>query len=148
MALNGSVQDVYQWAFEGCEDQDAEQGPSQYEHLRGKILVDASCGTAHTAVVTKGGKLMVWGKCGGCRISFLGVTVSSGENDSGQLGTGVDITYPFPTTLTFSGTVHVVQVRCATDHTVCLSQDGSVWTWGCGTLGKLGKSIVAVLTAA
>ncbi len=63
-----------------------------------------------------------------------------GDNDSGQLGTGNEISYPVPTTLQLPH--RIKGVRCGAEHTVALTVDGAVFTWGNGLAGKLGGAAV------
>ncbi|KAI8105517.1 hypothetical protein M9434_000102 [Picochlorum sp. BPE23] len=62
-----------------------------------------------------------------------------GDGDCGQLGLGEDVTEklrPFPLDLEGTG---VVQVVCGGMHTVALTADGVVYSWGVNDEGALGR---------
>ena len=58
---------------------------------------------------------------------------------SGQLGLGdtSDALLPMPVTGALKGKV-VVQLAAGAEHTVCVTIDGSVYSWGDGSDGQLG----------
>lgn len=86
--------------------------------LPGKIIM-VSCGKFHTAVVTKEGKVFMFG---------LG--------NSGQLGTGDKQNKLVPTEI-MMGT-KVKMVRCGSYHTAVLTKEGKLFMFGLGYAGGLG----------
>ena len=92
-----------------------------------------SCGSSHTAAVTIGGSVYCWGnnnenQCGlGLTIDFVHQPQVVRILDKIPSS---DITVP----------VRIVQVACGQTHTVALSDNGELWTWGTGV--QLGLGIV------
>jgi len=101
-----------------------------------KSVKKAACGADFTLLLTREGTLYA---CG------------SGEN--GCLGDGSTHTYnsknasikmevePQPRPRPISGLDHVVNVAAGVNHAVCLTDDGSVFSWGCGDYGRLGHGV-------
>lgn len=82
-----------------------------------------SMGYSHAGVVTESGHLFV---CGFGRNGQLG------------LGNEQDRTYFEKVTLTLAGTDKVLMVSCGYDHSIFLTLQGSVFTFGGGNEGQLG----------
>ena len=72
-----------------------------------------------------------------------GLTVSPGLwlwglGNNGQLGNNSSqFTFPTPLT-TLAGGTNWMQVSCGYNHTAAIKKDGTLWTWGLGTNGRLG----------
>ena len=96
--------------------------PTMIEALRGKHLVDASCGAMHCIAVTG-----------------LGDTYSWGNNKYGQIGMNDSVSVCAVPALV-PGLIGVVisAVCCGSGHSVACAQDGRVFSWGLGTQGQLG----------
>jgi alpha-tubulin suppressor-like RCC1 family protein len=91
--------------------------------LGGTNWKQVSCGFQHTAAIKTDGTLWTWG---------LGT--------NGQLGTN-DITPNRSTPVTtFLGGTNWKQVSCGIQHTAAIKTDGTLWTWGLGTFGRLGNN--------
>lgn len=60
-----------------------------------------------------------------------------GLNNLAQLGNGTTLT-PVSSPAPRFGDRRFKQVKAGESHTVALAEDGTVWTWGTGTFGKLG----------
>jgi len=87
---------------------------------RKALLVSA--GSHTTACITEDGALFTWG---------------SGKH--GMLGHGNDVTMRVPTQVGGELKGHrVIQVSVASQHMVCVTEAGTVYSWGCGAYGKLG----------
>jgi len=88
-------------------------------------------GSNHTVLVSDDGK-HIW---------------TFGDNTPGQLGLGYnedDIIIPVPTKIQrnkngLSEDVRIIGVSCGNNHTVLLSDDGRVWTFGNNNAGQLGN---------
>jgi alpha-tubulin suppressor-like RCC1 family protein len=81
-----------------------------------------SCGYFHTAAVKTDGTLWTWGFGG-----------------SGRLGTNNTTTRSTPVT-TFAGGTNWKQISVGRDHTAAIKTDGTLWTWGSGSDGRLGTN--------
>jgi alpha-tubulin suppressor-like RCC1 family protein len=80
-----------------------------------------SSGDFHTAAIKTDGTLWVWGAGGDGR---LGNAVTTGNIST-------------PVT-TFAGGTNWKQVSSGESHTAAIKTDGTLWTWGRGTFGRLG----------
>ena len=94
--------------------------PCSIPHLAQHRVLDAACGSSHTAVLTDGGSLYTWGK---------------GMN--GQLGHGRRKDQCLPQHMQLEG-VHLCYVACGSLHTMAVAEDGVVYSWGDGSEGRLG----------
>lgn len=103
----------------GCERNC--HSPRHVESLLGYRLRQVSCGGFHTAVVTEDGKLYTFG---------------GGEH--GQLGHNDRVNKVKPTLVKSLESVFVSQITCGWSHSVALTGEGKVYTWGNGDHGKLG----------
>ncbi len=80
-----------------------------------------SCGDEHTAAIKTDGTLWIWG-----------------AGTFGRLGNGVLNQVWTPVT-TFSGGTDWQEVSAGGQHTAAIKTNGTLWTWGYGTLGRLGN---------
>jgi alpha-tubulin suppressor-like RCC1 family protein len=83
-----------------------------------------SSGGDHTAAIKTDGTLWTWG---------LG--------NYGRLGTNDSTTRSTPVT-TFAGGTNWKQVNSGGEHTAAIKTDGTLWTWGLGTDGRLGDNTI------
>jgi RCC1 and BTB domain-containing protein len=95
--------------------------PRLVESLFGKKPCRVSCGGFHTAAVTEDGDLYTFG---------------GGEH--GQLGHNDRMNKLKPTLVQALDGVFTSQITCGWSHSVALSAQGRVYTWGNGDHGKLG----------
>jgi alpha-tubulin suppressor-like RCC1 family protein len=84
-----------------------------------------SSGSFHIAAIKTDGTLWTWGSGGDGR---LGNAVTTGNIST-------------PVT-TFAGGTNWKQVSSGERHTAAVKTDGTLWTWGSGTLGQLGDSTI------
>ncbi|XP_052902276.1 probable E3 ubiquitin-protein ligase HERC2 [Anopheles moucheti] len=98
--------------------------PKLIETLRTKRIRDIACGSSHSAAITSSGELYTWG---------LG--------EYGRLGHGDNCTQLKPKLVTALQEHRVVQVACGSRdaQTLCLTEEGLVFSWGDGDFGKLGR---------
>lgn len=61
-----------------------------------------------------------------------------GSGWKGKLGLGDDLNHLTPTPLPSLRRKHITQLRCGSFHTVALTEQGEVFTWGIGERGQLG----------
>ncbi|KAK2709534.1 hypothetical protein QYM36_013262, partial [Artemia franciscana] len=98
--------------------------PKVIEALRGKEIIDIACGGAHSAAVSAVGELYTWGK-----------------GRYGRLGHGDSEDQLKPKLVEALIGYRVVGVACGSGdaQTLCITDDDSVWSWGDGDYGKLGR---------
>jgi alpha-tubulin suppressor-like RCC1 family protein len=88
-----------------------------------------SSGTSHTAAIKTDGTLWTWGYGGQGRLGNATISLA---------GVSTPVT-------TFSGGTNWKQVSCgaaAFGHTAAIKTDGTLWTWGFGTNGRLGNAAI------
>lgn len=95
--------------------------PRLVEVLLDKNPTQVACGGFHTAVITEDGKMYTFG---------------GGEH--GQLGHGDKVNKVKPTLVHALHDVFISQITCGWSHSVALTSNGQVYTWGNGDHGKLG----------
>jgi alpha-tubulin suppressor-like RCC1 family protein len=81
-----------------------------------------SSGGAHTAAIKTDGTLWTWGNGSFGRL---------GNNDTTDRSTPVT---------TFAGGINWKQVSAGNAHTAAIKTDGTLWTWGPGSFGRLGNN--------
>ncbi|XP_020586675.1 ultraviolet-B receptor UVR8 isoform X2 [Phalaenopsis equestris] len=86
-------------------------------------VVQISAGYHHSAAVTEDGKLFVWGK-----------------NSCGQLGLGkrAKSVVSTPTRVDSLDGIYIKMVSLGSEHSIAVTADGNVLSWGSGVSGKLG----------
>mmetsp|Transcript_18157 Transcript_18157/g.23892 ORF Transcript_18157/g.23892 Transcript_18157/m.23892 type:complete len:547 (+) Transcript_18157:211-1851(+) len=95
--------------------------PRPVQALAGKVVVQITCGSYHTAAVTEGGELYTWG--GGMY---------------GKLGHGNETGHSTPCRVEALSGVQVRQIACGSRHTAVLTDQGEVYTWGDKENGVVG----------
>ena len=70
-----------------------------------------------------------------------GSVLSLGTGDTGQLGLGEDITERTKPALVAGVKGKVMAVAAGGMHTICVTTDGKVWSFGCNDEGALGRAI-------
>eukprot|EP01133_Synstelium_polycarpum_P013744 gene13744-16212_t len=93
--------------------------PTKVESLSEIVLI--SIGFYHSAAVKSNGELLTWG-CG----------------EDGQLGHGDVLNQALPRVVQSITSHWVTQVQCGEKHTICLTKNGKVFTWGTSEYGQLG----------
>ncbi|XP_052829652.1 E3 ubiquitin-protein ligase HERC2 isoform X3 [Octopus bimaculoides] len=98
--------------------------PRMVEALRGKEVIDIAAGGAHSACITASGELYTWGK-----------------GRYGRLGHGDSDDQTKPKLVEVLKDYRVIDVACGSGdaQTLCITDDDSVWSWGDGDYGKLGR---------
>ncbi|XP_011257668.1 probable E3 ubiquitin-protein ligase HERC4 isoform X1 [Camponotus floridanus] len=86
------------------------------------VFKKIACGSCHTLAVNEWGQLFSWG----C-------------NMKGQLGlNSVDCTERTPRMVKALGTSVIVQIACGIEHSIALTNDGELYSWGSNREGQLG----------
>ncbi|KAJ8301898.1 hypothetical protein KUTeg_020885 [Tegillarca granosa] len=89
-------------------------------HMLQVKVISVTCGGEHTVALTQHG-LFAWG-----------------SSLYGQVGIGTRHIYSRPMLIDSLSTVPCVSVDCGQYHTIALTVDGEVYTWGWGVHGQLG----------
>lgn len=112
------------WYRLGHGDQDNQLLPKEIKELSGKLIVEISCGTAHSAAVSSTGDVYTWGYGGNGR---LGHDDYHNQEEPRLVKTlrGVDRKV-------------IVKIACGDAHTAAVSDDGKMVVWGKGKYGQLG----------
>ncbi|XP_056151594.1 serine/threonine-protein kinase Nek9 [Lampris incognitus] len=107
----------------GHGDQASYRQPRRVEKLQGKAIRQVACGADFSACVTDEDQMYMFGSdyygCIGVE-SELGMEVLE------------------PVLLEFFEERPVCQVSCGDNHVVVLTQNGDIYSWGCGEHGRLG----------
>ncbi|XP_076469360.1 uncharacterized protein LOC143299801 isoform X3 [Babylonia areolata] len=89
-------------------------------YLRSRV-VQVSCGSLHTCLLTVEGEVYVWGR-----------------NLEYQLGTGIRQDERIPKMLTRINDQHVIHLSTGAEFNIALDSDFTVWVWGKNDSGQLG----------
>ncbi|XP_064631584.1 RCC1 domain-containing protein 1-like [Lineus longissimus] len=115
----------------GNVDVDPVKSPRLIESLEGIIINQLSAGGWHSAAVSDGGDLYLWGWNESGQLGFPSKSVehSPGRDDVSFL--------PTPTLLDI-GEEEIKKVACGSRHTAALTEHNDVYTWGWNAYGQLG----------
>lgn len=80
-----------------------------------------ACGGQHSVLVSHSGAVYAWGR-----------------NNRGQLGLGDTEDRIFPTQVRSLRNQRICHISCGDEHTICLTEDGGVFSFGSGQYGQLG----------
>ncbi|CAG9815802.1 unnamed protein product [Phaedon cochleariae] len=121
--------EVYSWGIGdggrlGHGDTNFKEEPSLIQALVDKDIIDIECGSTYSAAISANGALFTWGK-----------------GYYGRLGHGTCEDCLVPTMVAGLAGQHVVKVACGSGdaHTLCVTSQGRVYSWGDGDYGKLGR---------
>jgi len=95
--------------------------PKEIETFAGQRAIALSAGTRHSLAITADGSVWSWG-----------------DGGFGKLGHGDQQTQLLPKKVEALAGGRVVAVSAGDGHSIALTADGSVWSWGSGGSGKLG----------
>lgn len=128
MALTSDFE-VYSWGIGdggrlGHGDNSFKEEPTLIEALKNKDVVDIECGATYSAAITANGSLYTWGR-----------------GNYGRLGHGTSEDCSVPTMVLALSGEFVTKVACGAGdaHTLCVTLQGKVYSWGDGDYGKLGR---------
>ncbi|GAM20383.1 hypothetical protein SAMD00019534_035580 [Acytostelium subglobosum LB1] len=121
--------DVYMWGRGSVKNPpvptlgngtlDDQMTPQKVEILSEVVVI--SIGFYHSAALKSNGELLTWG-----------------VGEDGQLGHGDTLNQPVPKVVQAMSSHWVTQVCCGEKHTICLTKNGKVFTWGTSEYGQLG----------
>eukprot|EP01023_Acetabularia_acetabulum_P018212 TRINITY_DN191_c1_g1_i2.p1 TRINITY_DN191_c1_g1~~TRINITY_DN191_c1_g1_i2.p1 ORF type:complete len:337 (+),score=52.93 TRINITY_DN191_c1_g1_i2:279-1289(+) len=89
--------------------------PATLQFFEGQQIISVGCGDGHTAVVTAQGDLY-----------------TLGNNQNGQLGVGHNRLCYQPQLVSYFRGVSICQVACGAEHCAAVTENGLVYSWGCG----------------
>uniref|UniRef100_A0A453NK49 RCC1-like domain-containing protein n=3 Tax=Aegilops tauschii subsp. strangulata TaxID=200361 RepID=A0A453NK49_AEGTS len=95
--------------------------PRKLEALKDVSISQIAGGWRHTMAVASDGKLYGWG-----------------WNKFGQVGVGDDVDHCSPVEVNFPDEQKIAQVACGWRHTLALTENKNVFSWGRGASGQLG----------
>ena len=95
--------------------------PKKIEALTGQRVVAVSAGIRHSLARTADGTVWSWG-----------------DGEDGMLGHGDEQNQLLPKKVEAFADQRVVAVSAGEDHSLAITADGAVWSWGDGGLGRLG----------
>lgn len=93
--------------------------------LADKLVTDIAAGQSHSVALLSDGTMVAWG-----------------ANSSGQLGTGNTTLSALPAAVLSNGAlagIRFVAIAAGANHTLALSSDGRVFSWGSNQFGQLGR---------
>jgi len=105
----------------GHGDTQSELLPKKVEALASQHVVAVSAGSYHNLALTADGSVWSWG-----------------DGDYGKLGHGNRQNQLLPKMTEALAGRRVVTVSAGGEHSLALTADGAVWSWGCGAWGELG----------
>ncbi|KAH8739390.1 uvb-resistance protein uvr8 [Cryptosporidium ryanae] len=109
----------------GRNGEEVLSGPQLVDSLRQFSRISwVGCGSDYSAAVTDKGELLLWGIGSSGRLGLC-----DGEEDS-----------PLPRIV--PSLKNVVYVSCSDRHTAAVTDQGELYTWGCGKNGKLGHGLM------
>jgi len=105
--------------------------PGLMRGLANYRITQVAGGDGHSVAVTASGRVLVWGAsaCGQLGLSDMNEMPTDAEGYPYQ---------PEPKLVEDLGDYHIVQVACGDAHTVALTAEGLVFSWGGGGCGQLG----------
>ena len=107
----------------GVGDDNIKTVPALVKGLQGERVLHVSVGQHHTTCTTIGGSVFTWG-----------------AGDNGKLGLGDNAGDRSLPTLARGElrNKRVLQLATGSEHSVCVTKDGSVYGWGCNGMSQLG----------
>ncbi|KAJ8985747.1 hypothetical protein NQ317_014400 [Molorchus minor] len=121
--------EVYSWGNGdggrlGHGDNNFKDEPTLIQALAEKDIIDIECGSTYSAAISANGSLYTWGR-----------------GNYGRLGHGTFEDCSTPTMVAGLSGQHIVKIACGSGdaHTLCVTSQGKVFSWGDGDYGKLGR---------
>nr|XP_038040947.1 RCC1 domain-containing protein 1 isoform X5 [Anas platyrhynchos] len=130
---------------------ESEQQPRLVEALAGVPMRAVAAGGWHSASISEGGDLYMWGWNESGQLALPSKAVAEEQEQDEDAGTGKDAAgcseapgaafisiQAFPALLDLPQDVEVGAVSCGSRHTAAVTRDGELYTWGWGKYGQLG----------
>lgn len=131
---------------------ESEQQPRLVEALAGVPMRAVAAGGWHSASVSEGGDLYMWGWNESGQLALPSKAVAEEQVQDEDAGAGAAELPPpreqpgaafisiqaFPALLDLPQDVEVGAVSCGSRHTAAVTRDGELYTWGWGKYGQLG----------
>ncbi|KAK8730690.1 hypothetical protein OTU49_007871 [Cherax quadricarinatus] len=96
--------------------------PEQIDDLQNYSIVQVAAGDQHSIALTSWGLIYAWG-----------------ANEFGQLGiNSTEWHTPTPKLVKSLARKHSLQIACGSNHTLALTSDGDLYSWGQNNMGQLG----------
>lgn len=96
--------------------------PERIDALETMTITKVACGQDFTMALTDKGRVLSWG-----------------NNSNGQIGHPIsDIIHHRPRNIKFFNDLNVIQVCCGMQHSLALTTDGRLFSWGNNSHGQLG----------
>ncbi|TMW55803.1 hypothetical protein Poli38472_008451 [Pythium oligandrum] len=106
----------------GSGDTRAQIEPEQVEALRDVTIVSVAAKGSHVLALSADGRLYTWGR-----------------GDEGQLGHGDRVSHALPRVVSALAHQRVWLIAAGRSHSVAVTEDGAVYTWGSNEDGALGR---------
>ncbi|KAG1705736.1 hypothetical protein DVH05_003487 [Phytophthora capsici] len=106
--------------------------PQRVRALEQYTITQVSCGAFHTLVTDLNGHVFAWGSNSRGQLGFL---------SPGTPSTAVET----PSVVGDLRGVYMSSIACGEYHSLSLSSDGRVFSWGCNKYGKLGRTAQGLL---
>ncbi|XP_035204637.1 RCC1 domain-containing protein 1-like isoform X2 [Stegodyphus dumicola] len=108
--------------------------PSLLDALDGIKIIAIAAGGWHSAAISNDGDLYMWGWN---ESGQLGFPCSELQSDKLPL-TEIETVCCLPKSIEFKDDLKVIAVSCGSRHTVAITENNRVWTWGWNNYGQLG----------
>lgn len=126
LVLTGAGE-VYAWGQNNCGQVGSGSTTNQptprkvTSGIGGRYCVGIACGQTSSMAIVEDGEVFGWG-----------------YNGNGQLGLGNNVNQTSPCRVTNLQGVVIQKIACGYAHTVALSDEGALYTWGANSYGQLG----------
>jgi alpha-tubulin suppressor-like RCC1 family protein len=124
----------------GHSDRRDKHSPTMVDGLRGKHLLDISCGAMHSVAVTGTGEVYSWGQ------NKYGQVGVGGQVNDDEYDEDKPLHVIVPRLLSSLFGVFISAVSCGAGHSIAMAADGRVFSWGMGGFGQLGHGNLENLT--
>ncbi|XP_035168092.1 RCC1 domain-containing protein 1 [Oxyura jamaicensis] len=153
----GAAGEIYGWGGGrhgqlGHGGLESEQQPRLVEALAGVPMRAVAAGGWHSASISEGGDLYMWGWNESGQLALPSKAVVEEQEQDEDAGAGAVAPPPpqeqpgaafisiqaFPALLDLPQDVEVGAISCGSRHTAAVTRDGELYTWGWGKYGQLG----------